>query len=96
MKIIGCVKLANITLGSIMFAEVGLALFNLALNTYFICTVYVIFIKESFPWVVICFILVNVVVFFLATYRIFNLTSASEGLNQELNLAKDCIQNYQV
>ena len=96
MRIIGCMKLANTALGSVMFAEVGLALFNLAINAYFNCTVYVLFAKESFPWVVLCFILVNVLIFFLGTYRITNLTSASEGLNKELNLSKDCIQNYQV
>ena len=96
MRIIGCIKLANTALGSIMFAEVGLALFNLAINAYFICTVYVLFAKESFPWVVLCFILVNVLIFFLSSYRIINLTSASEGLNEELNLSLDCIQNYQV
>ena len=96
MRIIGCINLANIALGSIMFVEIGLALFNLAINTYFICTIYVLFVADPFPWVVLWFILVNVVMFILATCRIINMTSGSECLSKELKLAKDCVQNYQV
>lgn len=96
MRILGCIKLTNMALGSIMFAEIGSALINLAINAYFICSVYTLFVGGTFYWVVLSFVIVNVILFINATYKVVNLTVTSEALNAELNLAKDAIQNYQV
>ena len=46
-QIIGCCKLANDTLGPIIFAEIGLALFSFAINAYFVCTFYSLFASLS-------------------------------------------------
>ena len=94
-KIVGCIKLTNSSLGSIMFAEIGLALINLTINAYFMCTIYSLFI-QAFSWIVLCFIIVNFLLFTVAVYRLVTLTCASEFLNAELNLARDHIQNYTV
>jgi hypothetical protein len=59
MKIVGCIKLTNTALGSIVFAEIGLALVNLTINTYFICTIYALFVLD-FSWVVACFVIINI------------------------------------
>ena len=94
-KIVGCIKLANKTLGPILFTELGLAFFNLIINAYFICTIYALFV-DPFPWVTLYFIIVNVLSFIMDLYRIFNPTRACDKLNRSLELSKDCLQNYQV
>ena len=95
LKIVGCIKLANKTLGPILFTELGLAMFNFIINAYFICTIYALF-YNPFPWVTLYFIVVNLLSFIMALYRIFNPTRACEKLNRVLELSKDCLQNYQV
>jgi hypothetical protein len=72
MKIVGCIKLTNSTLGSIMFSEIGLALFTLTINVYFICTIYAFFVVE-FSWVILCFIIINILLATVATYKLINL-----------------------
>jgi len=94
-KIVGCIKLANKTLGPILFTELGLAFFNLIINAYFICTIYALFV-DPFPWVVLYFIIVNLLSIIMALYRIFNPTRACDKLNRVLESSKDCLQNYQV
>jgi hypothetical protein len=74
MKIVGCIKLTNSTLGSIMFGEIGLALVNLAINAYFICTIYAFFVVE-FSWVVLFFIIVNILLAAVAVYKLTNLVT---------------------
>ena len=96
MRIVGCIKLTNMALGSILFAEIGMALVNLTINTYFICSVYALFVQDTFSWVVLCFIIVNALLFIIAVFKIINLTVASEDLNVALHLARDVVQNYQV
>ncbi len=90
-----CIKLANQTLGSILFTELGLAFFNLIINAYFICTVYALFV-DPFPWVVMYFIIVNLLSFIMAMSRIFNPKRVCDKLNRVMELSKDCLQNYEV
>jgi len=78
-----------------MFAEIGLALVNLTINAYFMLTIYSLMFKP-FSWIVLGFIFVNVLLFTVAAYRLVTLTSASETLNANLNLARDHVQNYTV
>jgi cytochrome b subunit of formate dehydrogenase len=93
LKLTGCIKLTNSGLGPIMFAEISLAFFNLAIYAYFICTIYSLFI-HPFSWVILLFIVHMFLMSFLAVYRIGHLTLASENLNHELQLAVDHLQNF--
>jgi hypothetical protein len=76
-----------------MFAEISLAFFNVAIYAYFICTIYSLFV-QPFSWLILAFIIVQFLLSFLAVFRIWHLTSASENLNRELQLAVDNLQNF--
>jgi hypothetical protein len=76
-----------------MFAEISLAFFNVAIYAYFICTIYSLFV-QPFSWLILSFIIVQVLLGFVAVYRIVHLTMASENLNQELQLVVDHLQNF--
>jgi hypothetical protein len=78
-----------------MFWETILSLFNGAIHAYFILTVYALFVKP-FSWVVLMFVIYNCLVSMIDVYRIWNLTSATESIGAEMNLAKDHVQNYKV
>jgi len=54
-----------------------------------------LFVKP-FSWVVLTFIIGQLLTMIISTCKIAFLTMASENLNQSLALAKDTLQNYQV
>jgi len=92
---VGCIKFTDGSLGSIIFAEVGIALVSLTVACYFVCTVYALF-SPPFYWVILVFIIFNCAGITIAISRIANLTFASEQINSACVLAKDYLQIYQV
>ena len=68
MKLVGCIKLTDSALGPTIFVEVGISLFNFALGTYFICTLYSLF-SPPFQWVILVFIIENIISTLVATCR---------------------------
>ena len=94
-QIIGCCKLANDTLGPIIFAEIGLALFSFAINAYFVCTFYSLFV-QPFSTVVLIFIVASLMEVIMSGVRIGHLTAASEALDKVFGHAVDCLQDYKV
>ncbi len=46
LRIVGCVKLADSALGPVLFAEIGIASFNVALSGYFVCTIYTLVTQQ--------------------------------------------------
>ena len=66
-----------------------------SISSYFICTIYSLFVNP-FSWVVLTFIIGNFFAMIISTLRISSLTTASENLNTSLAMAKDHLQNYQV
>ncbi len=69
--------------------------FSAFFSSYFCCTVYSLFVKP-FSWVVLTFIIGQLLTMIISTCKIAFLTIASENLNHSLALAKDTLQNYQV
>ena len=94
-KIVGCIKMTDKTLGSILFTEFGMASVNLGLCTYFVLTIYVLF-SPPLAWVVLIFIIANGLGVTVSILRLWQLTVVCEQLNESLMLAKDHIQGYQV
>jgi hypothetical protein len=94
-KIVSSIKFADSTLGPTIFAEIGIALFSLAVGFYFVCTIYALF-SPPFSWVVLVFIIFNSLGIIIATLRIAYLTFASEQINSACALAKEYLQIYQV
>ena len=94
-KIVGCIKMTDRTLGSILFTEFGLASVNLGLCTYFVLTIYVLF-SPPLAWVVLIFIIENGLGVTVAILKLWQLTVVCEQLNESLFLAKDHIQGFQV
>jgi ABC-type Na+ efflux pump permease subunit len=95
LKLAGSLKLANEALGPIMFWEISLALFNFAIQAYFILSLYALFVNP-FSWVVLTFVVFNFLLAVIAAFRIWNLTASTESIRSQLSLAKDLFQNYKV
>ena len=91
----GCIKMADKTLGSILFTEFGVASVNLGLCTYFVLTIYVLF-SPPLAWVVLIFIIGNGLGVIVAILKLWQLTRVCEKLNESLILAKDHLQGFQV
>ena len=87
--------MADNTLGPIFFTEFGVASLNLGISTYFVCTIYVLF-SPPFAWVVLLFIITNILVVIVAALKLWQMTKACEQLNESLTLAKDHLQGFQV
>ena len=64
-------------------------------SCYFICTIYTLFMRP-FEWVVVSFIISNILLLIMATMKIFLATSASEDLNTSMVDARDHLQIFQV
>jgi hypothetical protein len=64
-------------------------------SSYFICTVYTLF-TPPIEWVVVAFVVANVLLLSMALAKILLLTFSSESLNTALSDARDHLQNYQV
>ena len=88
-------KLANDTLGPTLFTEIGLALLSLAINVYFVCTIYSLFFQPFYP-VVLIFILASIAGIIASSIRLGNLVSASESLITVFSRAKDQVQDFKV
>ena len=87
--------MADKTLGSILFTEFGVASVNLGISAYFVCTTYVLFLPPV-AWVVLLFIVANILGITVAILKLWQLTVACEQLNESLTLAKDHLQGLQV
>ena len=88
-------KLANDALGPTLFTEIGLALLSLAINVYFVCTIYSLFFQPFYP-VVLIFILASIAGIIASSIRLGNLVSASESLITVFSRAKDQVQDFKV
>ena len=91
----GNIKLADYIFGPALFTEIGTSSFNVAVCSYFICTIFAIFV-QPFSWVVLVFIIGNALVLADSVWRMTSLMMACEQINDGLEKAKDNLQNFQV
>lgn len=96
LKIVGCIKLADMALGAILLKEITTSLFNFAISSYFICTIYSLFDGGEFHWVTPLFLASSLCMMIMSIWKIIYLTKVTEDLNQVVRRAFDAFQNYQV